>query len=147
LRLLEPSDQAWLSRWETGAQSTFPSLELFAIDAFGAIYGLDEKGDVSIIWTETGGVESLGITEQDFYSMINDDPNATINQALYLEAVQKYGRPGDDQIFALRVETALGGALVIGNIFLKDISEQMLVLGKIAKQIGSDALGTVYGVG
>lgn len=145
LRFLGPSDGDWLSLWERGAQASFPNIELIAIDAFGSLYGLSDQGEVSIIWTETGDVEDLGITERDFYAMVRADPNATINHSLYLDAVRKYGRPNDDQIFALKVETALGGGMSIDNVFLSGLGEQMFALGKIARQIGSDAIGTVYG--
>src|SRR5262245_18051113 len=69
LRLLDVADYGWVSAWEDGAECTLQGLEIFAADAFGTLYGVNIKDTVSIVWTETGDVEDLGIAERDFYAL------------------------------------------------------------------------------
>lgn len=135
LRFFDFDYDSWKERWGKSYGLLAPNLRFIASDAFGTMYGLDESGNVSIFWAETGEVESLGVCPEEFFSMILEDPNGTINLDLYREAVQKNGAIGLRQHFAFKVETALGGQLVVDNVMIMDADEHMRALGALAQQI------------
>ncbi|KAF1684536.1 hypothetical protein B1992_14995 [Pseudoxanthomonas broegbernensis] len=144
LRLLDKGDIDWISKWAAGNEGCLPGLDFFAADAFGVLYGVNEGGVVSIFWTETGCLEDIGITRDEFFMLVCEDPNSTINYSLYIEAVAKIGKPNHDQNFSLKVETALGGKMSVDNLYICDKSIHMLQLGKIARQIKDYPVGTVF---
>jgi hypothetical protein len=98
------------------------------------------------ILVETAEVEPIGIDEGEFYRTILEDPDGTVNKSFFDEATQRMGALKPDQIFAFKVEIALGGRLAIDNLYISDRVEYMRALGKIAQQIHHDPVGTSYKV-
>jgi len=135
LRFYDCEDDAWKSEWGKYYGSLIPDIKVFAIDAFGAVYGLSEKYEVVIFWSETGELEPLGVEMNEFYEMIMNDPIGTINLDLYLEAVDRYRKPSFDEHFAFKIETALGGKLTTDNITILNSIEHFKALGKLANRI------------
>lgn len=143
LRFIEPNDD-WRERWGLSFGSLSPQLKLFAADAFGVVYGLDDKGKVSIFWPDGGDVEPLDVTEAEFYELIKADPDNTINLRLFLDASAALGEIGPSQSFAFKIELALGGAPSVDNIVIMDTDEYMRALGAIAQQIHDVPEGTRF---
>ena len=142
LRFFDAKNQEWVATWGKYYGNLLPKLRFFAGDAFGLLYGLDSNKKVSIFWTETADIEDLGVSEDEFYQLIQQDPDETINLALYKDAVDKLGEPNLDQDFALKVETALGGQLSIDNLYICDRESHLIGLAKIATQIHKMPAGT-----
>lgn len=141
LRFID-ANNTWMSRWGDSYGDLAPKLKLVASDAFGTMYGLDEAGKMSIFWSETGEIESLDIDEHEFFSLIAKDPDGTINLDLYQAAVQKLGQINQNQHFAFKVETAMGGLVALDNLMIMDADEHMRSLGAIAQQIRNIQPGT-----
>jgi len=139
LRFFEAND-AWMARWGSSYGDLAPNLRIIASDAFGTMYGLDESGKVVIFWSETGEIEPLAVDEATFLSMIVEDPNRTINLDLYQSAVHKFGHIGQQQHFAFKVETAIGGQVALDNFMVMDADEHMRGLGSLAQQIHKYAM-------
>jgi hypothetical protein len=93
---------------------------------------------------ETAEVEPLGIDEREFYGIVSEDPDETVNKSFFDEATQTIGTLKPDQIFAFKVEIALGGRFAIDNLYISDRAEYMRALGNIARQIHRDSIGTSY---
>ena len=142
LRFLESTDMDWIRVWGESSGLGLPKLTFFASDAFGVLYGLDEAGGVSILWTETGQVEALNVSEDDFYRLIAQDPDGTISLNLYEAACSQLHTPKIHQHFGFKVETALGGALDPSNLYIVDRRVHLEALGKIAAQISKVPVGT-----
>lgn len=140
LRFIDINDD-WMERWGVSYGVLAPRIHIFASDAFGTMYGLDNSKNVAIFWAETGEIESLGVDEATFLSMIMDAPNDTINLDLYRNATQKYGAINTQQHFAFRVETALGGEVALENLMIMDADEHMRGLGMLAQQIHDAPVG------
>jgi hypothetical protein len=146
LIFFDPNGPDWTSGWRQSYGDLFPSLRFFAGDAFGLLFGLDSSDKVCIFWSETAEVEPLGIDERSFYGIISEDPDGTVNKSFFYEATQAIGTLTRDQVFAFKVEIALGGRLAIENLYVSDRVEYMRALGNIARQIHRDPTGTSYEV-
>ncbi|MBK9219682.1 MAG: DUF1851 domain-containing protein [Uliginosibacterium sp.] len=119
-----------------------PEIRFFASDAFGTFYGVNVTGEVSIFWSETGELEDLGVDQNEFFMLIRNDPNGTINYSLYMKAVETYGVPLLNEVFAFKVETSLGGRMCIDNLMKCDRIQYMRLLGELALKIGDMPIGT-----
>lgn len=135
LRFFDINDDSWKLSWGVCYGSLIPDIKIFASDAFGTVYGLLDDGEVAIFWTETGELEQLGIYENDFYDLIVEDPENTINYSLYCEAENSYGAITKENHFAFKIETALGGELSLSNITIMNQVDHFRSLGKLATQI------------
>lgn len=135
LRFYDPDDDSWEQQWGRFYGNLMPNIKVFAIDAFGTVYGISSNDMVTIFWSETGEVEDLGVGISDFYEMIMQDPDNTINLGLYEDAVKKYGKLSFDEHFAFKIETALGGSLTVDNISVMSADEHFQSLGKLANRI------------
>jgi len=144
LRFHDALDLSWIDRWGREYGALIPDLRFFASDAFGTMYGLNAAGHVGIFWSETGDVEELGVDREEFFEMIAEDPNGTINLDLYREAVERIGVITYDQHFSFKVETALGGQLAVENLMIMDADAHMRALGAIAQQIHDIPPGSVF---
>jgi len=129
LIFFDPNSPAWTSSWRQSHGDLFPSLRFFAGDAFGLLFGLDSSDKVCIFWGETAEVEPLGIDERRFYGIISKDPDGTVNKSFFDEATYAISTLRPDQIFAVKVEIALGGILAIDNLYISDRVEYMRTLG------------------
>jgi hypothetical protein len=146
LIFFDPNSPTWTSGWRQSYGDLFPSLRFFAGDAFGLLFGLDSSDKVCIFWGETAEVEPLGIDERRFYGIIFEDPDSTVNKSFFDEATHAISTLKPDQIFAFKVEIALGGKLAIDNLYISDRVQYMQALGNIASQIHRDPAGTSYEV-
>lgn len=146
LRFLDADDGSWMARWGQSYGPIAPDLRFIASDAFGTMYGLDGSGKVAIFWAETGDVELLGVGQEEFFSMILEDPNSTINLDLYRDAAREIGAIGPQQHFAFKVETALGGLVALDNLMIMDADEHMRGLGALAQQIHDVPAGGKFDV-
>ncbi|MCS0585548.1 DUF1851 domain-containing protein [Massilia pinisoli] len=146
LVFFDPNTPTWTSGWRQSYGDLFPSLRFFVGDAFGLLFGLDSSDKVCIFCGETAEVEPLGIDERRFYGIISEDPDGTVHKSFFDEATHAIGTLKADQIFAFKVEMALGGKLAIDNLYITDRIEHMRALGKIACQIHRDPTGTSYEV-
>lgn len=143
LRFFDPEDTSWKYQWGKYYGELMPNIKIFAADAFGTVYGLLDNGSTAIFWTETGEIEGLGVDLDEFFELVYQDPDGTINLSLYQAAVEKFGNISVDKHFAFKVETALGGQLSIDNIVLMDSNDHFKALSKIAKQIKNIPEGQV----
>lgn len=144
LRFHDVGDSSWIDLWGSGYGTLIPDLRFFASDTFGTMYGLNAAGHVAIFWSETGEVEEIGVGQEEFFAMIVEDPNSTINLDLYREAVEKIGAITSGQHFAFKVETALGGQLAVENLMIMSADDHMRALGVIAQQIHDMPPGSVF---
>jgi hypothetical protein len=144
LRFLSPDDSDLIEVIRENYGDLSPNIEFFAADAFGVYYGLNKRGKVAIFWTETADIEEIDVSQDEFYELILDDPDSTINLSFYRMAVETYGRIEKHQDFALKVESALGGAMTLENIYICDAAQHLAVLAKIARQIHSIPIGTRF---
>lgn len=135
LRFFDRENKSWEKEWGGHYESLMPEIDIFAIDAFGTVYGLSNGGEVVIFWSETGDIEPLGVGENEFYEIIVDDPINTINYDLYLAAIQEYRELSYDEHFAFKIETALGGELSTDNISIMNAIDHFKALGKLANKI------------
>lgn len=136
LRFFDINDKSWKKTWGQLYGSLIPSINIFASDAFGTVYGISNN-EVVIFWTETGELEPLGMNENDFYDLIVEDPDNTINLGLYCQATELFGVLSKDDHFAFKIETALGGDLSLNNITVMNGVDHYKSLGKLANQINS----------
>jgi len=141
LRFRNPDDLSWQETWGISYGPLLPDIRIFAADAFGVMYGFDRKGQVVIFWSESGEIEELGFDEETFYTLIKEDPEATINWPLYKQAIEKLGELPLNEDFAFKIELALGGNLTVSNIERMDSILHMQALGEIAQQL----IGVPYG--
>lgn len=135
LRFYDIDDESWKQQWGKYYDALMPDIRIFAIDAFGTVYGLLPNSTVAIFWSETGEVEQLDVGLSEFYEMIIQDPDNTINFSLYMDAVKKFGKPAFNEHFAFKIETALGGSLSVDNISVMDATDHFMALGKLANRI------------
>lgn len=142
LRFFDVNDQEWTVKWRKYYGKLFPKLRFFAGDAFGLLYGIDSNQKVSIFWTETADVEFLDVSEEEFYQLILQDPDGTINLTLYNRAVNELGELKLSQDFCCKVEIALGGQLSVDNLYICDRETHLIGLAKIAMQIHGIPLGS-----
>jgi hypothetical protein len=108
------------------------------------MYGLAADRTVAIFWPETGETERLDIDQTEFYRLIKQDPDGTINYSLYRQAVEKLGELSLGQHFAFKIELALGGQLDVDNVVMMDATEHMNMLGKLAQRISGLPVGTRF---
>jgi hypothetical protein len=144
LIFFDPNSPTWTWGWRQSYGDLFPSLRFFAGDAFGLLFGLDSSDKVCIFWGETAEVEPLGIDERRFYGIIFEDPDSTVNKSFFDETTHAISALKPDQIFAFKVEIALGGKLAIDNLYISDRVQYMQALGNTARQIHRDPAGTSY---
>ena len=144
IRFLSSADEAWLSEIKNFYGDLFPDLSIIAEDAFGILFGIDANSRVNVFHAESADIEPLGISEDEFYGIIADDPDGTISLAFYSQCVSVLGRPLLEQHFAFKVETALGGALEANNVSILDRIEHYRALGSIARQIHNVPVGTPF---
>ncbi|WP_395684134.1 hypothetical protein [Dokdonella sp.] len=122
--------------WKKNYLSLTPiDLVIFAEDAFGTQFYIEESGRVGIFWPETAEREPLSLSVPQFFETIADDPEGTINISLYEDAVASMGPLKLSEHFAFRLETALGGRPSLDNLIVMDSSRHMAALGKIAVQL------------
>lgn len=144
LRFFDPDDDRWKTSWGVSYGPLMPNIRLFASDAFGVMYGLDDDDKAVIFWSETAELERLGVTEEEFYRLIKQDPDGTISYGLHVDAEKIYGRLGLDQHFAFKIELAMGGELSVKNIMVMDAVAHMNALGKLAQRIRDIPVGTKF---
>jgi hypothetical protein len=142
LRFYDPADESWRTTWGVYYGMLIPNIRIFASDSFGVYYGLDERNKVAIFWSETGELETLGVGIDEFYTMIKEDPERTINISLYNDAEKKLGKIKSNEHFSFKVELSLGGELSVDNLVITDEVSHMRQLGKIAQQILQLPVGT-----
>jgi hypothetical protein len=135
LRFLPADASPWAQRWLPAFAELRPRLDFFATDAFCTLFGRNSDENVVIFLPETGELDALDVKENQFLALILEDPHATIHLDLFEQAVKKFGRLAPDETFALRIETALGGALEIANVYKTEQTSYLIALGKIARQI------------
>jgi hypothetical protein len=143
-RLYAPSEtHAWLSFYDNLIEKP---LAFFAEDAFGVQFALID-GNVAIFQPETAELETVRMTQTEFYQAILDDPEGTISWSLYQAAVHLLGKPSSDQHFAFKVELAMGGQPAVENVVIADSAEHFKVMASIAKQIKNVPIGTAMHLG
>lgn len=141
LRFHEPEDLSWRQSWGEHYGHLRPEIKIFSSDAFGTVYGLLGNESVCIFWPETGELENINSSIEEFFQFILDDPVNTIHYDLYVQAVKKYGPPSINQHFAFIIETVLGGALATENLVVMDAVNHYKALAKIALQIHNLPIG------
>jgi hypothetical protein len=135
------SQDALLKAWATDSGQPAPKMQSFASDSFGVVYGIDSNGKVAIFWPETGEVERLGVSKDEFYELVKKDPEGTVNLSLYQDATKKLGPLAPEEHFAFKIETALGGPLTVENVLKMKAADHMRSLGKIAREIRDIPVG------
>lgn len=142
LRFHDINDKKWKDDWGLSYGNLIPDIRIFASDAFGLMYGLNENNEVTIFWSETGELEKLGINIETFYKRIIDNPDSTINLYLFKEAEKCLGKLNIHEHYAFKIELAMGGELSTDNLIICDSNVHMNQLGKIAQQISRLPVGT-----
>lgn len=99
---------------------------------------------MAIFWSETAEVEMLDMGPREFIEAIIEDPDETISLGLYSECLKKHGPLPTRSHFVLRVESALGGEMNVGNIVPGPALAHMRALGKLAQQLRRVLLGTRF---
>lgn len=146
LRFFDLLDTKWVEEWRDSYADLLPNLKFFAADAFGVLYGLNNQNQVCIFWTETGELEYLAVDQEEFFGIIAEDPDGTINRCFFEKALIALGKPSIKQDFAFKVEIALGGQISIDNLYICDRNKHLSGLGKVARQIKNMPLGTKINV-
>lgn len=143
IRFYDHSSYNWEQEWGYLYGSLKPNFNLFAIDVFGTAYGTLLDGNVAIFWSETGELESIEATQNEFFEMILEDPNATLNYDFYLSAIKTLSKPNYNEHFAFKIEISLGGSMSIDNLIIMESSKHFLAMANIAKQINDLPIGSV----
>jgi hypothetical protein len=144
LRFYSESDDGWLKEIGGKYGELFPSLKFFAEDAFGVIYGLDSNNGATLFHADSADIEPLGITEEQFYKIICDDPEGTISYGFYEYCARSLRQIAVHEHFAFKVELALGGEMTLENVYICDRRSHFLGLAKVAKQIHAAPVGTRF---
>ncbi|UNE62785.1 T6SS immunity protein Tdi1 domain-containing protein [Xanthomonas oryzae] len=147
LRYFCSDDSVWTSVWAVRSGLEFDWSEAIAYDVFGSVYGVDRFDQVYILSLDSGDISGLDVDVDGFFYAIEDDPVSTIRSDLYEEARSKLGGINNNENYALKVETALGGQLCVDNMYICDRLKHAYILGDIARQIKDLPLRTQLRLG